>query len=208
MGIKGREKGRSIVWEEGNKVFSSCREADVYFGWPLGTVSHILRGKQLPRSGYTIKDASVPPVSHSGDVMDRIAAEMNGAPETWKPIPGYEEVYSMSNYGHIRSEKFPNRPYKKITRTSVGQQVVVLNKDNIRRMFTIRALYNLTWYGIPVPKGRMDYAKRGKRVRCTTDGREFDTYADCARFYHIDYGKFQRILKKQDAEPDLDFEKI
>lgn len=98
--------------------------------------------------------------------LDTINATITPAPrstlenEEWRPIPGYEGYYSVSNLGHVRSEpRVIDRPGPKGVLTVRGRilkqvphyrdqyMMVSLNRDNIRRAFFVHRLVMLGFVG-------------------------------------------------------------
>jgi hypothetical protein len=81
--------------------------------------------------------------------------------EQWKPIPGFEGVYEVSDLGNVRSLARTNAQGKRykgkllrvatVPRTKVRQ--VVLFKDGVRHSSTVHKLVLTTFVG-PAPEGQ------------------------------------------------------
>ncbi|WP_301121090.1 NUMOD4 motif-containing HNH endonuclease [Mycolicibacterium fortuitum] len=74
--------------------------------------------------------------------------------EIWEPIPGYEELYAVSNHGRVKSlDKFGRRP--RILRQNVkhhGYRTVCLYQHSRQRRFMIHRLVLEAFVG-PCPDG-------------------------------------------------------
>lgn len=77
--------------------------------------------------------------------------------EDWKPVPGYEEMYSASSSGRVRSERrfsaaanrwIPERVLS-TPANSAGYPVATLYKDGRRWMTTAHQLVMLAFQGLP-----------------------------------------------------------
>ena len=55
---------------------------------------------------------------------------MNTIEEVWKPIQGFEELYEVSNLGHIRSLRFNKKHILKAQLNNCGYLIAHLRKDN------------------------------------------------------------------------------
>ena len=61
----------------------------------------------------------------------------------YKSIPGYEGLYSITQLGQIKHDKFA-RP-KHTTVNKKGYEVVVLFKHGKRKMYHVKTLVKMTW---------------------------------------------------------------
>ena len=61
----------------------------------------------------------------------------------YKPIPGYEGLYSITRLGQIKNDRFNRIKCTTVTRT--GQEIVVLFKNGKRRTWTVDSLIRKTW---------------------------------------------------------------
>lgn len=173
---------------ETKEVFAACAECDRHFGWTVGRTGRIMRGLIEERKYHfeyvPIEEA---PPGHM------VTVELPGGKEEYRPIPGYEGLYSISNLGNVISDKFPGRK-KKTTTNKSGQRIVTLmNGKSGRRTFTVNALVKLTWLGQPIRKS--PFKSKGKYIKCIEDGNEFNSYMECSDFYQFDYSTFIQELK-------------
>ena len=167
---------------ESGKIFASIREAARYFG----INEERINGKSCFLPGYTFKKAHVDTAS--------LRIPYTSEPELWRPIPEYEGLYSISNKGRIRSDKFINR-FKKYSTNKQGQHVVILSKNSCPKCCTVESLWNLTWIDRPVPESNFDVTKKYKPVKCVDDNMVFDSRKACCSYYGIDYGKFLKAIR-------------
>ena len=105
--------------------------------------------------------------------------------ETWKPVPGYEGLYEVSDEGHVRSlsHRVPtcgtttrNSPGKtlKPSRKSNGYHAVTLSKDGSSRTFSIHTLVALAFLGTP-PQGQLVCHFDGIKTNCRLTNLRYDT---------------------------------
>lgn len=170
---------RPVRDKDTGQEFSSIRKAALFYGVSIGMLTKLMR-ENLPLPKGLNLEYVEPIEEHELDLE-----------EEWKPIPGYEGLYSISNKRNIRSDRFHDR-YKKITHTAANQDVVVLSKHSRPKCYTVNSLYALAWEGKPINKP--PFKPKGTKVRCKTDNKEFNSCIECAAYYKIDYHKLLKIL--------------
>lgn len=92
----------------------------------------------------------------------------NGKRETWIPIKGFEQYYSVSSLGRVRREcRGPHTQKGKILKpgiTTHGYQMVVLHRNNGKgTSFRVHGLVSEAFLG-PRPKGLEVHHKNGRRT--------------------------------------------
>lgn len=79
--------------------------------------------------------------------------------EIWRPVPGYEGLYSASSFGRIRSEDWPivekngkvrRKPgrIRRLTKVRSGHLYVILSKNGVKTTHTAHSLIILSFKGI------------------------------------------------------------
>ena len=127
---------------------------------------------------------------------DRLRIPEIPGPQKFRPIPGYEGLYSMSNKGLIRSDKF-NR-IKSVSTNASNQHYVVLYKNSMPHMWIVETLFSITWLG---KKPRADIFHRvTKPIKCIDDNKVFGSRTECCTHYRIDYTKFLHALRSAEGK--------
>lgn len=71
--------------------------------------------------------------------------------EEWKPVPGYEGLYEVSNHGRVRSlPRNGTAPEVKIRKTQItkaGYEIVHLSKDNAAKAISVHTLVLTAFIG-------------------------------------------------------------
>ena len=71
--------------------------------------------------------------------------------EIWKPIPGYEELYSVSNIGRVKRNKYVTRKavdyILKQRLNSHGYLDIAISKDSNEKRFVVHRLVTLAFIG-------------------------------------------------------------
>ena len=111
--------------------------------------------------------------------------------EQWKPVPGYEGLYSVSDHGRVRSERRvvnrrDGRTYtfrERILRSGLsrGYACVVLCRDGTERTFKVHRLVMLAFKG-PRPEGNeirhLNGVKTDNRLENLQYGTQSENTAD------------------------------
>lgn len=90
--------------------------------------------------------------------------------ELWKPIPGYDDLYEVSNFGNVRKVRFINKNTNKkiepkphtITKTKWGYVRTGLSKNGKSKFIFVHRLVLLAFVGAP-PDGHECAHLDGKR---------------------------------------------
>lgn len=69
----------------------------------------------------------------------------------WRFIPGYEEIYMISDNGQIKSMKFNKERMLKLYLDTHGYQQISLYKNKKRKRFLVHALVLKTFGGVRYP---------------------------------------------------------
>jgi hypothetical protein len=98
--------------------------------------------------------------------------------EQWKPIPGYELLYEISDIGRMRrvadADAYPAGTFKTGTIGRDGYVRVRLSKDGKERAFTVHSLVLSAFVG-PRPAGHVVNHKDGKKANNHVDNLEYVT---------------------------------
>jgi hypothetical protein len=107
--------------------------------------------------------------------------------EQWRPVPGFEGLYSVSDHGRVRGEARivrhfsggPRRVTEKLmkpTRTTWGYLSIILSKEDKHTRFPMHRLVLLAFVG--QPKGKMDAChKDGCKTNNRLENLRWDTRA-------------------------------
>lgn len=119
----------------------------------------------------------------------------NKSMETWKPVPGWETFYEVSDAGRVRScdrrveanhpsGRFLTRFFKgKILAANVagnGYQMVCLSRPGKRKHFTVHSLVMLAFVGAP-PQGHEVCHNDGVRTNNCLSNLRYGTRSENAR---------------------------
>lgn len=124
----------------------------------------------------------------------------------FKPIPGYEGLYSISKLGQVKHVKFAR--LKQSTITKRGQEVVVLSKNGMPTMYTVQSLVDLTWRGIPIRTNIGSSKTHSKKIKCLTTNETFNSYKSCCEHFGYAYKDFIAKLSKSDEYKGNKFQKV
>lgn len=122
----------------------------------------------------------------------------------FKPIPGYEGLYSISQLGQVKHDKYARTVHTVVTKR--GYEVVVLSKHGIPTMYTVSSLIALAWEGKPIRKH--SNVVRNKKVRCIETGQVFDSYKECAEHLGFNYSVLRTAISKDDPFKGYHFEQL
>lgn len=112
--------------------------------------------------------------------------------EIFRPIPGYEDLYAISEYGRIKHLKF-NR-LKKSTITKRGQEIIVLFKEGQPTPYTVSSLLNLTWRNTPIRKNVGSSFAHRRQLKCEETGQIFDSYKQCSKELNLPYRQMCKAI--------------
>ena len=111
--------------------------------------------------------------------------------DEFRCIPGYEGLYSISQSGQIRSDKFNRTKYPSDVKN--GQQIIMLYKNNIPSLFTVKSLIDLVWNNTPITEKPGVAEVHSKPVRCITTDETFSSYKECCEAFHFGYKEFSKV---------------
>lgn len=173
-------RGRTVVWKETGKMFESLREAAAEFDVEY---SCLYSGMRKYNGLFGIR----PGVTLEWETYDKQEGE------EFKPIPGYEGKYSISNLKNVRSEA--GKRLLKPANLSNGRRTVILYSDSIPLNQSVEKLYEMTWLNNSSDPIKSHVSRTSKTVECTTDNIEFKSYIECCKYYHFDYQTFRKAVK-------------
>ena len=140
--------------------------------------------------------------------MDKVIENTNSRkqPEEWKPIPGYEGLYEVSNYGRVRSFKWSSKG-KILSPGNTGKDgsgycFVNLYKDGkAKKHCTIHRLVAEAF--IPNPSNfpqvnHMDECKKNNY---------FENLEWCSSAYNNSYGTRTRRMAEKNSKPVVQLDK-
>lgn len=136
--------------------------------------------------------------------MDKVIENTNTIkqPEEWKPIPGYDGMYEISNWGRVRSYQLDsNGRILSPKRDRYGYNTVNLYKD--RKMKTI-AIHRLVAEAfIPNPSGFpvVNHKDEHKENNCVSN------LEWCTQKYNISYGTGLQRRAEKLSKPVVQFDK-
>lgn len=180
-------RGKTVVWKETGEVFESLRAVAERFDVSYNMLHRdMTRAKGIfgIRPGVTLEWESYTPERG----------------EEFRPIPGFEGRYSISNLKNVRTES-GNKLLKPTKPSKGGAAVVVLYSDSIPCSFTVRRLFKMAWPELCDPtdaltyNGAENFKNVSKPIRCITDGKTHPSYIECCKFYHFDYQTFRKAVK-------------
>ena len=122
--------------------------------------------------------------------------------EEWKPIPGYEGLYEVSNYGRVRSFKWSsNGKILSPGKDGSGYCFVNLCKDGKAKLRTIHRLVAEAF--IPNPNNfpqvnHMDECKKNNY---------FENLEWCSSAYNNSYGTRTRRMAEKNSKPVVQLDK-
>lgn len=123
------------------------------------------------------------------------------ASEHWKPVAGYEGLYSVSNLGQVRSDA-PRRfrkPYgimKPNTSKRFGyKRLTLTGYDGIQRIFTVHALVAKAWIPNPENLPQVNH-KDTIKINCKVGNLEW-----CTAKYNMEHASQNGLLASGDRSP-------
>lgn len=124
--------------------------------------------------------------------------------DIFKPIPGYEGLYSISQLGQIKHDKYARTVHPVVTKR--GYEVVVLSKNGIPTMYVLDSLVALAWKGRPIRKH--SNIVRNKQVKCVETNEVFDSHKECAQHFGFNYSEFRTAVSKGMPYKGYHFERL
>lgn len=115
--------------------------------------------------------------------MERAVAEHTVA-EEWRPVVGYEGLYSVSNLGRVRRDRAGGRYRAGAIRAIVlnihGYPQAVLYRENVNKTFTVHGLVAAAFIG-PRPDGYEVNHLNGVKTDNRAENLEYATHAQNMR---------------------------
>lgn len=103
--------------------------------------------------------------------------DLNMTIEYWKPIEGYEGLYSVSNLGRVKSLPRPHaKPGILAPAITNGYPRVCLRKEGQQKCFTVHRLVCTAFHG-PCPPGMECCHGDGNRTNASANNLRWDTSA-------------------------------
>lgn len=109
---------------------------------------------------------------------------MNTIKEIWKPIQGFEELYEVSNLGHIRSLRFNKKHILKPQLNNCGYLIAHLSKDNKLYQLLVHRLVAFAFVKNTNPE---KYIEVNHIDECKTNNAAANLQW-CTHAYNINYG--------------------
>ncbi len=114
---------------------------------------------------------------------------MNATREAWRPVPGYEGRYEVSDQGRVKSlEREVVRGFCTVmvgnrilraTKDGRGYRTVALCRDGVQKNFTVHSLVMLAFVG-PLPKGQLVRHLNGSKTDNRLTNLAYGTYSENA----------------------------
>ena len=118
--------------------------------------------------------------------------------EIWKDIPGYENLYQISNLGNVRSLRFNKiKPLKKIL-DRYGYLVVRLTKDKVGKWYKVHRLVAKAFLSDYSEELQVNHKNENK-----TDN-SVENLEMCTNYYNANYGSRRTLLLKPVIQFSLD----
>lgn len=124
----------------------------------------------------------------------------------FKPIPGYEGLYSVTTEGEIRNDKYNRMKYSTTLRS--GQRTIVLYKNSVPRTYTIQSLVDLTYKNTPITTKENAAKSHSKKVKCIETNEVFNSYTEACQHFNFDYKRFREALEFDGFYKGKHFEKL
>ena len=123
-------------------------------------------------------------------------------PEDWKPIPGYEGLYEVSNWGRVRSFKW-NSDGRILSpgKNNMGYYFVYLCKDGKAKGHTIHRLVAQAFIQNPSNFPVVNHKDECKENNCV------DNLEWCTQKYNISYGTGLQRMAEKISKPVVQLDK-
>jgi hypothetical protein len=124
--------------------------------------------------------------------------------EVWLPIPGYENLYSVSSFGNVRAEHYgkgvgQGQQLLCLYKQRKGYLIADLTKDGVRRHWLVHILVALAFLGPkPTPQHQVNH-KDG--VKTNNRPRNLEWLSPSEHLQHTqNAGLFKTVLTKDDVQ--------
>ena len=168
--------GQPFRWRKSRRIFLNSMGDTFHDDVPTGSIDKIfavmamnsrhtflILTKRPVRMHIYLKDPNTPfRIQQQIDAVS-VDIEMNGVKEIWRPIPEFEDLYEVSNYGRIKSF-LGNHPRILKNRDCRKHNAVSLRKSGDTVQLLVARIVLITFFGMP---------KDGQEV-CHRNGNGYD----------------------------------
>ena len=125
--------------------------------------------------------------------------------EQWKPIPGYEGKYEISNYGRVKSYQYckkqkTNERFLTPIRQTTGYCFVNLYKDKKMKLVSIHRLVAESFVPNPDNLPVVNHKDESR------DNNYFENLEWCTHKYNLSYGTTRKRIAEKNSKPVLQFD--
>ena len=175
---------RCVRCIETNEIFPSASAASARFGLYSSAVAEYLRGTNpLHKLGYHFEyvECSYDP------------AQAANPDQEFRPIPGYENRYSISRSGTVKNDR--TGKLISVQTTKVGQHLVLLHQNSLPTTHTVETLIKAAWLGINCSTKR-GAKHRSINVECIETEEKFSSIKEACAHAKCDYAKMRSAIKE------------